>query len=102
MNDWKQSVTNRMERAGVFNWAWAIREHKNTLLVDNFYYRLFIYKEKRMKNDRQNLLFQKEGMIDYLRLKLEQEDWHGVADAAMDIREIEAKLQVLKEISPVN
>jgi hypothetical protein len=55
-----------------------------------------------MKNDKQNLLFQKEGMIDYLRLKLEQEDWHGVADAAMDIREIEAKLQVLKEISPVN
>ena len=31
----------------------------------------------------------------YLLLKVEQRDWHGVADAAMDIREIEA---VIKEL----
>lgn len=28
--------------------------------------------------------------------KAEAEDWHGVADAAMDLREIEAKLEVLE------
>lgn len=30
-------------------------------------------------------------MLQYLLLKVKQEDWHGVADAAMDIREMEAK-----------
>jgi hypothetical protein len=33
----------------------------------------------------------KEIMLQYLLLKVRQEDWHGVADAAMDIREMEAK-----------
>lgn len=37
-------------------------------------------------------------MEDYLALKVEQCDWHGVADAAMDIREIEAKLSVLRVV----
>jgi hypothetical protein len=37
------------------------------------------------------------GMTDYLLLKVEQKDWHGVADAAMDIREIEAKLSSLNK-----
>ena len=32
-----------------------------------------------------------EVMIAYLMLKIKQKDWHGVADAAMDIREMEAK-----------
>jgi hypothetical protein len=32
-----------------------------------------------------------EVMIAYLLLKVKQRDWHGVADAAMDIREMEAK-----------
>ena len=30
-----------------------------------------------------------------LAMKLEIEDWHGVADAAMDLREIDAMLSVL-------
>lgn len=30
-------------------------------------------------------------MIAYLMLKVRQRDWHGVADAAMDIREMEAR-----------
>lgn len=34
---------------------------------------------------------QKEILIQYLYVKIAQEDWHGVADAAMDIREMEAK-----------
>lgn len=37
-------------------------------------------------------------MIEYLRLRLDLEDWHGVMDAAADIREIDAKLSVLKRL----
>jgi hypothetical protein len=32
-----------------------------------------------------------EVMIAYLLLKVQQRDWHGVADAANDIREMEAR-----------
>jgi len=32
-----------------------------------------------------------EVMVAYLLLKVQQRDWHGVADAAMDIREMEAR-----------
>lgn len=32
-----------------------------------------------------------EIMLAYLKLKIENEDWHGVADAAMDIRDLEAE-----------
>ena len=34
-------------------------------------------------------------MKDYLSLCIRKEDWHGVMDAAADIREIVAKLSVL-------
>lgn len=40
----------------------------------------------------------KARLVEYLKLKVEQEDWHGCADAAMDIREVEAKIAVLKEL----
>lgn len=36
-------------------------------------------------------------MKQYIDLRLEMEDWHGVADAAMDIREIEAQMKLLSE-----
>lgn len=42
---------------------------------------------------------QKERMDNYLTLKHEDGDYHGVADAAMDIREILAKIEILKTIS---
>lgn len=29
-------------------------------------------------------------VVDYLKMKVEEGDWHGVADAAMDLRELEA------------
>jgi len=35
-----------------------------------------------------------EIMQAYLMLKVRQADWHGVADAAMDIREMEARKAV--------
>lgn len=41
---------------------------------------------------------QKLGMKEYLFLKISQEDWHGVADAAMDIREIIAKIQTIEMV----
>lgn len=39
----------------------------------------------------------KTRMIDYLQLKVQEADWHGVADAAMDLREIEAQQKLLSE-----
>jgi hypothetical protein len=32
-----------------------------------------------------------EVMIDYLLLKVQQKDWHGVSDAANDLREMSAR-----------
>lgn len=40
---------------------------------------------------------QREEMIIYLNMKVRAQDWHGVADAAMDLREIDAKLSMLEE-----
>lgn len=34
----------------------------------------------------------KAQMIQYLRLKLDEEDWHGVQDAASDLRDIDSEL----------
>ena len=51
-----------------------------------------------MKTSRQALLKAKENLIGYLLQKAESEDWHGVADAAMDLREVDAKLEVLAEL----
>ena len=42
---------------------------------------------------------QREMMIAYLHLRADMEDWHGVMDAAADIREIDAKLAVLRELT---
>lgn len=40
-----------------------------------------------------------KGMKEYLLLKFDEEDWHGVADAAMDIRELIAELKCVKKLS---
>jgi len=34
---------------------------------------------------------QKEILMQYLQVMVALEDWHGVADVAMDLRELEAK-----------
>lgn len=44
------------------------------------------------------LQVQRSQMIDYLKLKVAMQDWHGVADAAMDLREIDAKIEVTKSL----
>lgn len=41
---------------------------------------------------------QKSSLISYLLSKVDAEDWHAVQDAASDIREIEAKLEILDKI----
>lgn len=38
-------------------------------------------------------------MIDYLLLKVRNEDWHGVQDAASDLRDIDSELQGLRASS---
>lgn len=49
----------------------------------------------RVTSKREELLRHLAIMEQYLRVRLELRDWHGVMDAAADIREIEAKLSVL-------
>ena len=34
---------------------------------------------------------QKEILLEYLQVMVALQDWHGVADVAMDLRELEAK-----------
>lgn len=41
-----------------------------------------------------NLQARKSLMIDYLRMKLDESDWHAVCDAAMDLREIEIQIKM--------
>ena len=39
---------------------------------------------------------QRDVLINYLFMKQQSEDWHAVADAAMDLRELDVRLKVLK------
>lgn len=39
----------------------------------------------------------KEILVTYMLLKVELQDWHGVADVANDIRELEARYPELKK-----
>jgi hypothetical protein len=32
-------------------------------------------------------------MVEYLLMKVEEEDWHGVQDAASDLRDIDSELR---------
>ena len=41
------------------------------------------------------LVARREQLISYLKMKVEEEDWHGCADACMDLREIDAKLSMI-------
>ena len=38
-------------------------------------------------------------MEQYLRVRMEMRDWHGVMDAAADLRELEAKLYTLEYLN---
>jgi hypothetical protein len=54
-----------------------------------------------MTHTPQSLLKRKAITIQDLLIKVENEDWHGVADAAMDLREIDAMLKVLETIPKI-
>lgn len=41
----------------------------------------------------------RETLISYMLMKAAQRDWHGVADAAMDLRELEIKILAEREKS---
>ncbi len=43
---------------------------------------------------------QKAALIAYLRSKITAGDWHAVQDAASDIREIDAKLELIAALHP--
>jgi len=43
------------------------------------------------------LISRKQVFIEYLRTKIQQQDWHGVADIAMDLRELEVEIRIEKE-----
>lgn len=38
-------------------------------------------------------------LVEYMQNKIILADWHAVADAAMDIRELEAKIRVYKDLT---
>ena len=44
---------------------------------------------------RRRLLGERDILIEYLRMKTEINDWHAVSDAAVDLREVDAKLSML-------
>lgn len=44
------------------------------------------------------LKHQRDSLINYLESKISAQDWHAVADAAMDLREIDAQLKLLDSI----
>jgi hypothetical protein len=44
----------------------------------------------------ESLTKRKEVLIEYLRTAIDEADWHAVQDSASDIREIEAKLEILE------
>ena len=49
-----------------------------------------------LKDRIRTLKANKAFLIEYIKMKLLEEDFHGVADAAMDIRDIEAELKGLR------
>lgn len=46
------------------------------------------------------LYLQRQELISYLRMKADQQDWHGVSDAANDLRVLDA--QITERKGPCN
>ena len=42
---------------------------------------------------------QKASLVRYVQMKIAAGDWHAVQDAASDIREVDAKLDILRELT---
>lgn len=48
-----------------------------------------------------NLTEYKKVLIEYAKMKLDDEDFHAVADAAMDLREIDIRIKHFNELNDV-
>lgn len=46
-----------------------------------------------------DLIKKRTGMLAYMQLKIDAYDLHGVADAAMDLREIQAQIDLMIELN---
>jgi len=44
-----------------------------------------------MNKDYTNFQIQRAILIEYLQVMIARNDWHGIADVAMDLREMEAE-----------
>lgn len=42
----------------------------------------------------------KDALITYMRAKIEEGDWHGVSDAANDLRELEVEMRLKPDAAP--
>lgn len=56
----------------------------------------------KVEDARADIIAELEGqmsvMLRYAKLKLDQSDWHGLSDAANDLRELSAELAVWKRL----
>lgn len=50
-----------------------------------------------LKTHYANLLARRVVLIEYLKMKVDERDWHGVSDAANDLRELEVEIRHEKE-----
>lgn len=55
-----------------------------------------------MKELLASLYKEKKALLSYLNSKVLAEDWHAVADAAMDLREIEAQVKILMRLEAIS
>lgn len=46
-----------------------------------------------------SLIEKRKTMVAYLELKVEEQDWHGVQDAASDLRDIDTEMSIWDTIS---
>lgn len=46
-----------------------------------------------------DLLRHRETYVNYAKERIEDEDWHGLSDAANDLRELDVEIRMLEEIN---
>jgi len=47
----------------------------------------------------EELLIARKTLVEYLGMKTVAEDWHGVADAAADLRELDVAVKLTRELT---
>lgn len=54
------------------------------------------------KESKEEIQYRINCLITYLEVKLKERDWHGVSDAANDIRVLEAKYELSESMSDLS